>query len=765
MVLKNMRWRMQKIRLSTGARVLAGAFLATALVQTAANGQFQTISEGKQHTSVRLVADVASVQPGRNFVVGVVMKMDKGWHTYWKNSGEAGLPTTIDWKLPEGLAAEDIRWPLPDKHIEEGDILTYGYSDETMLLVPIRVSRNLPTVSSVTLSATVNWLECERICVPGKSTVELEIPISTVSPHAANPALFARYLQQVPGPLSASSGIRVNSLLKDQSVEIHLLREGERNLIVTGANAPDFFPEPIDSVAFGRTSVEAKDGGALLKLPLMASERVTGPAILRGVVVYCFKGGARQAVEIQLPVTAEFCAGLRPVGGAGKSGSILDQSFVNAQTGSSPSLILYLLFALIGGLLLNIMPCVLPVIALKVFGLVKMAGDQPAKIRRLGWMFSLGILVSFLALALLVIILQTAGQQVGWGFQFQEPLFVIAMAAVVFAFGLSLFGVFEIQLPSAAVTGVSAAVTRQSGSGKGYATSFSEGIFATILATPCTAPFLGAALGFAFAQPWWVVLLIFTTVALGMALPYLLLTAEPAWVKYLPKPGEWMVTAKQFMGFFMMATLIWLLYILGKQLGMEGVIWTSAFLLTVGVACWLVGRFATLVASRKKFVIAWTVAVLFVAGGYWIFLESILDVRNVIAGTVAPLSGSNTTEGIAWKAFTLADLENELRGEKTVFVDFTAEWCLTCKVNEKSVLADRAVIDKFKALNVVSIRADWTNRNPDITRLLQKFGRSGVPLYVIFPPARRNAPIVLPEVITAGIVLEALDKASGGPSS
>jgi thiol:disulfide interchange protein/DsbC/DsbD-like thiol-disulfide interchange protein len=759
---KSMRRCMSKIRWSTYTRALAGAFLASALVQTAATGQFQTISGSRQHTSVRLVADVASVQPGRNFVVGVIMKMDKGWHTYWKNSGEAGLPTTIDWELPEGLLADEIRWPLPEKHIEEGDVLTYGYSDETILLVPITVSRNLLTTSPVTLRATVNWLECERICVPGKSTVELKIPLSNASPHAANSALFARYLQQVPGPLAASSGIRVNSVLKDQSVEIHVMGDGNRNRIVTGANAPDFFPEPIDKVTFGRTSMAAKDGGTVIRLPLTASERVTGPAVLRGVLVYSFEKGARQAVQLQIPLTAEFCASLRLEGGARQSGSILDQPFVNTQTGSSPSLILYLVFALIGGLLLNIMPCVLPVIALKVFGLVKMAGDQPAKIRRLGWMFSLGILVSFLALALLVIILQTAGQQVGWGFQFQEPLFVIAMSAVVFAFGLSLFGVFEIQLPSAAVSGVSAAVARQSGYGKGYAASFSEGIFATILATPCTAPFLGAALGFAFAQPWWIILLIFTTVALGMALPYLLLTSQPAWVKYLPKPGEWMVTAKQFMGFFMMATLVWLLYILGKQLGMEGVIWTSAFLLTVAIACWLVGRFATLVASRRKFAVTWIVAVLLVVGGYWFFLESILDVRNVIAGVSSSPTGSTTGEGIAWKSFTLTDLENELRGESTVFVDFTAEWCLTCKVNEKSVLADRAVVEKFKSLKVAPIRADWTNRNPDITRLLQKFGRSGVPLYVIFPPARRNAPIVLPEVITTGIVLEALDKAAGG---
>lgn len=756
---------MSKRQTSRVARTIVITFLTGVLVHLIASAQLQKSSGSRQHTSVRLVANVASVQPGRDFTVGVLMKMEKGWHTYWKNAGEAGLPTTIEWKLPEGLVAGDIEWPLPTKHVEAGDVLTYGYTDETMLLIPINVAGTLSAASPLTLHAKVDWLECERICVPGESAVELSIPVSNAPPLPANAELFMRTQRQVPRPLDASSGITATAALKDRSVEIHIVATGDRRLVRTGEGVPDYYPEPVENVAFGRTSTEMKEGQLLIRLPLTTSEKIVGPKTLSGIVVYRFEGGARQAVRFEIPLTAEFCATLVPEGTSGPAGSILDQSFVTTGTGSSPSLILYLVFALIGGLLLNIMPCVLPVVALKVFGLVKMAGDQPVKIRRLGWMFSLGILASFLALALLVIILQTAGQQVGWGFQFQEPLFVIAMSAVVFAFGLSLFGVFEVQLPSAAVSGVSAAVARQAGSGKGYAASFSEGIFATILATPCTAPFLGSALGFAFAQPWWIILLIFTTVALGMALPYLLLTSKPAWVKYLPKPGEWMVTAKQFMGFFMMATLVWLLWILGKQLGMEAVIWTSAFLLTVGIACWLVGRFATLVASRRKFAITWIAAVLLVVGGYWFFLESVLDVRNVIAGFVGSPTESATGEGIAWKSFTLPDLENELKGERTVFVDFTAEWCLTCKVNEKSVLADRAVIEKFKSLNVVSIRADWTNRNPDITRLLQKFGRSGVPLYVIFPTGKRNAPIVLPEVITTGIVLEALDKAAGGTSS
>jgi thiol:disulfide interchange protein DsbD len=386
---------------------------------------------------------------------------------------------------------------------------------------------------------------------------------------------------------------------------------------------------------------------------------------------------------------------------------------------------------------------------------------------KLGWFFSLGILASFLALALVVIILKAASEQVGWGFQFQEPLFVIVMSAVVFAFGLNLFGVYEIQVPHAAVSRVGSAIEQQEKKGKAYLASFGEGVFATILATPCTAPILGTALGFAFAQSAGVTLLIFGCTALGMALPYLLLTIRPAWMKFLPKPGEWMVSAREFMGFLMMATLLWLLYILGKQLGMEAVIWTGAFLLVVGVSCWLVGRFATLTATRVRYLLTWAVAALLMVLGYAGFVAPLLEARALLAiderNEIAMNAGH--AQGIQWRPFSLAKLESYLREKKTVFIDFTAEWCLTCKVNEKTVMADTKVIEKFRSTGIVAVRADWTNRNPEIAHLLSKFGRSGVPLYVILPADRPYDPIVLPEVITPGIVLGAIDRAFAATSA
>jgi thiol:disulfide interchange protein DsbD len=538
---------------------------------------------------------------------------------------------------------------------------------------------------------------------------------------------------------------------------------------------PDFYPLSLDDIIVGRTQVTGGGKSVTLRTPLSAYQSVTGPRELRGVLVYQVHGEGRRAGTVSIPLSKEFCATIALVAEKdsqgqepGSSGSLLDREFSSTSVGGSDRpFLLYIVYAILGGLLLNIMPCVLPVIGLKVFGLLKLSGDQPRQVKKLGWFFSLGILASFLALALVVIILKAASEQVGWGFQFQEPLFVIVMSAVVFAFGLNLFGVYEIQVPHAAVSRVGSAIEQQEKKGKADLASFGEGVFATILATPCTAPILGTALGFAFAQSAGVTLLIFGCTALGMALPYLLLTIRPAWMKFLPKPGEWMVSAREFMGFLMMATLLWLLYILGKQLGMEAVIWTGAFLLVVGVSCWLVGRFATLTATRVRYLLTWAVAALLMVLGYAGFVSPLLEARALLAiderNEIAMNAGH--AQGIQWRPFSLAKLESYLREKKTVFIDFTAEWCLTCKVNEKTVMADTKVIEKFRSTGIVAVRADWTNRNPEIAHLLSKFGRSGVPLYVILPADRPYDPIVLPEVITPGIVLGAIDRAFAATSA
>jgi len=735
---------------SPGALRTLLLFLPAALALSPARA-----SSEPHHTAVRFVANVRAVVPGGAFTIGLVMRMDPGWHTYWMNPGDAGLATKIEWNVPPGFAPGAIRWPLPEKRLDSGDVQSYAYSGENMLLIPFTAPSSLKPGSRVTLRAHVSWLECRNICVPGDATAEITLPVVAGSAQPDNDRLFATYEERVPRRLGADAGIVFAAAAGKGSVTLTLTPGSSSTLAASGPGAPDFYPGSFGDLIMGRTSVEARPERVTMTVPVTAGGDIKSPVEVSGVILYGLAGGRRQAAEVhfEVPVSAV------TAGAASTQGeSVLDRNFaLTSAGGGSQPLLLYIGFALLGGVLLNIMPCVLPVIALKVFGLVKMAGDRPAKVRRLGISFAAGILASFLALAAVVIALQFAGQQVGWGFQFQEPRFVIAMAALVFAFGLSLFGVFEINLPGAAVTGISAAVSAQKGNG--YGASFGEGVFATVLATPCTAPFLGSALGFAFAQPWWIILLIFTCVAIGMALPYVILTSRPAWIRFLPKPGAWMVSAQQLMGFLMMATLLWLLYILGKQMGMEAVIWTGAFLLCVGFACWLVGKYATLAARRRTWWLTWVTAVLVVAGGYLFFILSVLDINTALAvgsGT-GPQNGGG--DGIAWTQFSLAGLDDDLKGDRPVFLDFTAEWCLTCKVNEKTVLGTHDVIGKFRSLNVLPVRADWTNRNPDITKLLAKFGRSGVPLYVLFAPRKPDAPIVLPEVITSSIVLDALDRA------
>jgi thiol:disulfide interchange protein/DsbC/DsbD-like thiol-disulfide interchange protein len=705
------------------------------------------------HTEASLLANVQSVQPGKPFTVGLRLRMSPGWHTYWVNPGESGLATSIQWTLPEGFQAGEIQWPLPEKTIESGDVLTYGYSGETLLMVSITPSPLVPPGSHVTLKARAEWLECQATCVPGAAAVELTLPVLADSASPAHEALFAGYRAKLPRQRMERSDPTVEYSVSGG--QIRLTVHPASTLPVHSPGDLDFYPAVLDGYVLGRTFTSISGDTAIVSISFTPGQDTRRAGVVHGVLVATDGQGRRSGMLIDIQMREAESSD-------GKKSGILEQTFRTDQPlGDTQSLGLYLVFALVGGLLLNVMPCVLPVIALKIFGLVRMAGDNPARVKKLGWFFSLGIVASFLSLALFVSLLKVAGQQVGWGFQFQEPLFVIAMSAVVFAFGLSLFGVFEIRVPSAAVSGVGSVLTAAGSAGNGYRASFLEGVFATILATPCTAPFLGTALGFAFAQSWWVILLVFTTVALGMALPYLILTVRPGWMKYLPKPGAWMETAKQFMGFFMMATLLWLLYILGKQLGMEALIWTGAFLLSVGVACWLIGRFATLTVTRARYLSVVALAILIVAGGYLWFVEGILNVRGLIAGSPGEGAATELQNGIAWEPFSLQRLESRLNDNKPVFLDFTAEWCLTCKVNERTVLADQSVKDKVRSSGVIPIRADWTNRNPDITRLLQKFGRSGVPLYVIFPAGKPTEPIVLPEVVTAGIVLDALEKAVG----
>ncbi len=687
------------------------------IVATVPHGLGQTY-QGKQLVKAELLADTSAIVPGKAFTVGLLLRMAPGWHTYWKFSGDAGLPTELKWKLPQGWKIGEIQWSIPLKTIDPGDIETYGYENEVLLMQDITPPPKIDE-SSVKLSAEANWLVCEKICIPGGQTLQLELPISTTS-QPANTELFARYRRLLPqnwpgADAATTEWSRAGSDLRLKVASVAL------------ANYPavDFFPLPEQGTVVGHPTVESRNKNQILfRIPIESSGKSV--SAMAGLVVFSQQpnGDDRAAWQITPP---SIVSAAHPVPVRG--------------------IFTFLLFGFLGGIILNLMPCVLPVISLKIFGFIQQAGQSRQKILRSGVAFALGIFAWFIALALLLIALKAAGRDVTWGgFQFTNAYFVLALSVIVLVFALNLFGVFEISLPQSMTRGLLSTTERKDDLG-----SFFQGVFATVLATPCTAPFLGTALGFAFSQSPAIILAMFVAIAAGMSAPYLLLSAQPAWLRFLPKPGSWMMHVKQFMGFLLLATLLFLLYVLGAQRGLEGAIWASSFLLVISVACWIKGAFVVPTASAaKRSVAVVLMLVLVFASGVYFIGDKFYSAS--VAATDSRLRGD-------WQAFAPDRLQAELEQGHPVFVDFTAAWCLTCKFNEANVLESQEVRQAFQRRGVVKLRADWTNGDPVITKLLQQFGRPGVPLYVLYP-GKSEEPIVFPELLTKSMVLEKLDIAA-----
>jgi thiol:disulfide interchange protein/DsbC/DsbD-like thiol-disulfide interchange protein len=668
--------------------------------------------EGRELVQASLVADSNAIVAGKPFTVGLLLRMVPNWHTYWKFPGDAGIPTDMKWNVPPGWKVDEIQWPIPLVLKEPGDILIYGYHDEVLLLQEITPPASL-TESTIKLSADATWLVCEKICIPGGAKLQIELPVAPQSAPANN-ELFARYRrtlpQNWPGGKVASASWKRNGAELLLSVESAAL-----------ANYPiaEFFPRPDGNVVVGHPKTERGAGGKIsFRVPIETNDPKV--ASLNGVVVFG-----------------------QDENGAGRNAWSLDRNAgaTAIVAPSSDSLAKLLLFGFLGGFILNLMPCVLPVISLKIFGFIQHAGQDRRRILRSGLAFIAGIFAWFIGLALLLIILKSAGREITWAFQFTNPYFVLFMSAVVLVFALNLFGVFEISLPQSANRGLLAWTARE-----GDAGSFFQGVFATVLATPCTAPFLGTALGFAFTQSGWMIFVMFLAIAAGMSSPYLLLSAQPAWLRLLPKPGDWMLRVKQLMGFLLLATLLFLLWVLGAERGAEAVIWTACFLLALSVACWMKGAFVVPTASATtRIVTILTALALVIASGFYFI------------GAKFNATSDSQTQG-DWRAFTPERLQTELDQRHPVFVDFTAAWCLTCKFNEATVLESAAVRDAFQRRGIVKFKADWTNADPAITKILKQFGRPGVPMYVLYPAGQ--SPILFPELLTQGIILDKLETIS-----
>jgi thiol:disulfide interchange protein DsbD len=546
--------------------------------------------------------------------------------------------------------------------------------------------------------------------------VQLELPVSATS-QPANTELFARYRRLLPqnwpeANLATAKWERVGSDLRLKVTSATLTRYP----------AVDFFPLPDEGAVVGHPGIESRNENEIIfRVPIEAAPK--NLSSMAGLVVFSQQPNGEDRAAWQI-TTAPIVSASR--------------------TAAARGVFTFLLFGFIGGIILNLMPCVLPVISLKIFGFIQQAGQSRQKILRSGIAFTIGIFAWFLVLALLLIGLKGAGRDVTWGgFQFTNAYFVLVLSVIVLVFALNLFGVFEISLPQSMTRGLLSTSER-----KDFLGSFFQGVFATVLATPCTAPFLGTALGFAFTQSPAIILAMFVAIAAGMSAPYLLLSAQPAWLRFLPKPGPWMLHLKQFMGFLLLATLLFLLYVLGAQRGVEGAIWASCFLLVVSIACWMKGAFVLPTASATKRSVVLVLMLLLVIGSGVYFIGDKFQSAK-IAFADSQLRGG-------WQPFSPDRLQTELEQGHTVFVDFTAAWCLTCKFNEASVLESAEVRDAFQRHGIVKLKADWTNGDPAITKILQHFGRPGVPLYVLYP-AKKEEPVVFPELLTKSMVLEKLE--------
>ena len=658
---------------------------------------------------LELVTDTAQVEAGKKFLAGVHIRIEPGWDIYWQYEGGIGQPTTVEWELPAGFTAGPLQWPLPHALEAAGDYLNYVYQDEVLLFAEITPPPALPP-GPLAIKARMQWQMCSaEKCVPGDE--ELELPLRVGEVRAPDAALFAKWKTLV-----SREGKPPFRVLWDRSkADAFALRlEG------LGAEyRAEFFPLPPPRVKPDRPQPGkvAADGGRTITFPIAEGGAANLP--WRGVLTVQKEGAER--------------TGWLLVADGGESAALAEKI---APAGSG-SLLWKLLVALLGGLIMNVMPCVLPVIALKIFGFVDQAGADPRRVFRLGLAFTAGVFAFFLGLAVAVVRLKSA---FNYGYQFQNPYLLAGLIALVFAFALNLLGVFEIALGGGTAAKLSALSGRD-----GYGGAFLHGLFTTLLGTSCTAPFLAGSLSFATTQAGPVIFALFLAIATGMSLPYFLLTARPAWLRYVPKPGAWMERVKQGMGFVMLAVAVWLftVFALRGAGAMTGMSW---FLLALGLACWLFGTVRESPVGRVAIA-------LLPVGAYFFFLHGKLDAPPAASGS----GQGHVTGSIAWVDYTEERLAEARRAGRPVFVDFTAEWCLNCKVYERAVLATEPVGTKFREKNVLALRADWTNTNdPVVTKALKSFGRVGVPLYVLYRPGEA-APLVL-DAITSGAVLAELNK-------
>jgi len=705
---------------------------------------------GQNRVQVELLAETTTARPGEAFDALLRMRIAPGWHTYWMNPGDSGLPTTLEWRLPPDVTAGPLAWPVPMR-LPVGPLMNYGY--ETEVLLPVRISVPAGFTDPVLqVSAQADWLVCKDVCIPESAPVGFTLPVAPIAalPDPRTAPLFVAARAALPAGPNGLAGWTTTARVSGTVLQI-ALRAPEG--VAAPAGEVYFFNATEGQVAHAAAQTVARHrDGLLIQVPLQ-TQPVTPVDRLDGLLVAAAGFGPERPSAAAIGATLSTTL---PDLGPLLATTLVPAAALPGTTRLAPpsaplGLLLALLLALAGGVILNLMPCVFPVLSLKAMAIVGQARSDPRGLRVNGLAFGAGVLLSFWALAGTLIALRAGGEQVGWGFQLQSPAFVAAMAVLFTLLALNLAGVFEVGSRVAALAG-------SMPERKGPAGSFFTGVLAVAVAAPCTAPFMGAALGYALAQPAAHALAVFGALAVGMALPYLLLSFIPALARSLPRPGAWMVTFRQAMVFPLLATVAWLAWVLGLQAGNDAVFGLLAGLVLVALAAWLYGRYAVPAASprtRATAVIASLVIAL--AGGYTAWpAQADSPIDRVAGGGVARDADTD-----AWQPWS-ADRVAELRAEgRPVFIDFTAAWCVTCQANKQLVLDTRAVRRAFADHNVATLRADWTRRDRAISEALAGYGRSGVPVYVLYLPGR-PAPVLLPELLTRDIVLAALAATGAG---
>jgi thiol:disulfide interchange protein len=686
------------------------------------------------HLHVQLVVPAAALASGDSADAGLYFKLEPGWHVYWKNAGDSGEPPRMKWTLPDGISAGPLQFPVP-KRLPLGPLMDFGYEDEVLFPFQLKVAAGAKSGPAI-LHAKVDWLVCREVCIPGKAELEATRPVTgqaskaSVEPDATLCARLGNRLPQPPpsafkaGFQSTATGFRLTLLTGQKETQASFF-PADQNVLDNPA------PQKLTSTASGLSLDLKKDANL-----------TTNPERLRGVIE--LSNG--RAYEIAAPAGAPAVAVDENPGNAALATSAAGTASPNAspspssnQQESAPGLARIVGLAFLGGLILNLMPCVFPVLFLKGLALMQSGAEERHRLRTHGLVYTAGILVSFWVLVAVLLGLRSAGARLGWGFQFQSPVFLSLMAGLLFFLALSLAGQFEIGLSLTSAGGGLA--TKQ-----GYTGSFFTGVLAVIVATPCTAPFMGAAIGYALAQPAAVTFAVFTALALGLAAPYAALTLQPAWTRILPRPGAWMEVLRQAVSVPIFATVIWLAWVLANAYGAAVLAALLAGFLLIAIAGWFLGRWP---AQRWSTIMAALIVVGFLGLSTW-------APKNL--ATAASSSSARSGEWEPWSGEAVSRYQSQGR---PVFVDFTASWCLSCQVNERVALTTPEVRKAFADANVALLRADWTQHDEAIAQTLASLGRNGVPVYALYVPGEAS-PRLLPEVLTPGIVTDALNKLPRG---